>query len=136
MCRVPVSPPKAILATLTTMKGSSEVTLASTSGVCLQANIDRQARKLEEVRAQPHAPGPQGKAAKQKKIDKLDKAIKSQMAKELGGVRMKQTFLVSCHPSCAFTRCITPADAGDADPDYLGLSCASRDASSRAATYH
>ena len=63
--------------------------------ICLQANIDRQARKLEEVRAQPHAPGPQGKAAKQKKIDKLDKAIKQQMAKELGGVRMKQTFLVS-----------------------------------------
>ena len=64
--------------------------------LCLQANIDRQTRKLEEVRAQPHAPGPQGKAAKQKKIDKLDKAIKQQMAKELGGVRMKQTFLVSC----------------------------------------
>lgn len=61
----------------------------------LRANIDRQTRKLEEVRAQPHAPGPQGKAAKQKKIDKLDKAIKQQMAKELGGVRMKQTFLTA-----------------------------------------
>lgn len=60
----------------------------------LQANIDKQARKLEEIRAQPHAPGPQGKAAKQKKIDKLDKTIKMQMAKDLGGVRMKQTFLV------------------------------------------
>ena len=62
----------------------------------LQANIDKQARKLEEIRAQPHAPGPQGKAAKQKKIDKLDKTIKMQMAKDLGGVRMKQTFLVGC----------------------------------------
>lgn len=61
----------------------------------MQANIDRQARKLEEIKLQPHAPGPQGKAAKQKKIEKLDRAIKSQMAKELGGVRMKQTFLVS-----------------------------------------
>ena len=61
----------------------------------MQANIDRQARKLEEVKAQPHAPGPQGKAAKQKKVDKLEKSIKAQMAKELGGVRMKQTFLVS-----------------------------------------
>ncbi len=69
--------------------------------MCLQTNIDRQARKLEEVRAQPHAPGPQGKAAKQKKIDKLDKAIKQQMAKELGGVRMKQTFLVSHLRRCA-----------------------------------
>ena len=61
----------------------------------MQANVDKQARKLEEIRAQPHAPGPQGKAAKQKKIDKLDKTIKMQMAKDLGGVRMKQTFLVS-----------------------------------------
>ncbi len=67
----------------------------------LQANIDKQARKLEEIRAQPHAPGPQGKAAKQKKIDKLDKTIKMQMAKDLGGVRMKQTFLVGCaHAEC------------------------------------
>ncbi|CAK0748240.1 hypothetical protein CVIRNUC_001824 [Coccomyxa viridis] len=61
----------------------------------LRANIDKQARKLEEIRAQPHAPGPQGKAAKQKKIDKLDKTIKMQMAKDLGGVRMKQTFLTA-----------------------------------------
>ena len=59
-----------------------------------QANIDRQARKLDELKAAPHAPGPQGKLAKQKKVDKLDKAIRGQMAKELGGVKLKQALVV------------------------------------------
>ena len=67
--------------------------------------------ELEEVKAQPHAPGPQGKAAKQKKIDKLDKAIKTQLAKELGGVRMKQTFLVSCTNERCLQLLLMAADA-------------------------
>ena len=63
----------------------AQIQFTITVPASLQANIDKQARKLEEIRAQPHAPGPQGKAAKQKKIEKLDKTVKMQMAKESGG---------------------------------------------------
>ncbi len=66
----------------------------------MQVSIDRQARKLDELKAAPHAPGPSGKAAKQKKVDKLDKAIKAQMAKELGTVKFKQALVVGDFVSC------------------------------------
>lgn len=62
--------------------------------VRVQASIDKQARKLDDLKAAPHAPGAAGKAAKQKKVDKLDRAIKTQMAKELGSVKMKQALVV------------------------------------------
>ncbi len=60
----------------------------------LQVNLDRQARKLDEIKAQPHAPGPQGKAAKQKKVEKLDRSIKMMLTKELGPMKFKQSLLV------------------------------------------
>lgn len=62
----------------------------------VQVNLDRQARKLDEIKAQPHAPGPQGKAAKAKKIEKLERSIKMSMMKELNSVKLKQAFVVSC----------------------------------------
>jgi hypothetical protein len=64
--------------------------------ICIfaQVNVDKQARKLEEVKAQPHAPGPQGKAAKAKKVEKLERSIKMQMAKELNSVKLKQALVV------------------------------------------
>ncbi|EIE26956.1 hypothetical protein COCSUDRAFT_59450 [Coccomyxa subellipsoidea C-169] len=59
-----------------------------------QVNLDRQARKLDEIKAQPHAPGPQGKAAKQKKVEKLDRSIKMMLTKELGPMKFKQSLLM------------------------------------------
>lgn len=66
----------------------------------LQVNLDRQARKLDELKAQPHAPGPQGKAAKQKKVEKLERSIKIMLTKELGPMKFKQSILVRCSRSC------------------------------------
>ncbi len=59
-----------------------------------QVNLDKQARKLDDLKAQPHAPGPQGKAAKQKKVEKLDRSIKMMLTKELGPMKFKQSLLV------------------------------------------
>lgn len=60
----------------------------------LQVSLDKQARKLDELKAQPHAPGPQGKAAKQKKVEKLERSIKMMLTKELGPQKFKQSLLV------------------------------------------
>ncbi len=69
-----------------------------------QVNLDKQARKLDDLKAQPHAPGPQGKAAKQKKVEKLDRSIKMMLTKELGPMKFKQSLLVSslgCASDCS-----------------------------------
>lgn len=60
----------------------------------LRVNLDKQARKLDDLRSQPHAPGWQGKAAKQKKVEKLDRSIKMMLTKELGPMKFKQSLLM------------------------------------------